>query len=229
MTSPVKRAGKGQQGEHPGTGISLVRSPLSEHGELCQDLPGLDCSRKPISLGCMCLKVALGRFAISDKKCTLYHRYHELWLTCQALRRALHQSGCSRETEPRGDISCAGMCVCMHTYTHICIGMCISCLRRARWPHSPGCQMHSSRFQLVTVALPPNQSPLPLLSFLAVWSFVTKSLKYQDSSCTLYSSMGLTIRLKKAFFYWELDFQPTGTRDMGMGCTNLLSHWKWWK
>jgi len=51
MTGPVKRAGKGQQGEHAGTGIYSVRSPLAEHGELCQDLPGLDCSRKPISLG----------------------------------------------------------------------------------------------------------------------------------------------------------------------------------
>lgn len=223
MTGPVKRAGKGQQGEHAGAGSSSVRSPLSEYGKLRQDLPGMDCSRKPISLGWMCLKVALGRFARSDKKCVLYHRYPELWLTCQALPRALPQSGCSRETEPRGDIPCAGMCVYLcvcahlHTYMHMYVYIVFE----------KGTMATLSWMPNVFFPVPAgNSSQLPLLAFLAIWSFVTKNLKCQDSSCTLYSSMGLTLHLKKAFFYWELSFQPTGTRDMGMGCTNPLSHWK---
>ena len=219
MTGPVKRAGKGQQGEHAGTGSSSVRSPLSEHGELCQDLPGMDCSRKPISLGWMCLKVALGRFAISFKKCILYHRYPELWLTCQALPRTLLQSGCSRETEPRGDIPCAGMCVYAHLHTYMYMYVYIV--------FEKGMMATLTWMPNVFFPVPAgNSSQLPLLAFLPIWSLVTKSLKCQDSSCTLYSSMGLTIHLKKAFFYWELGFQPTGTRDMGMGCTNPLSHWK---
>lgn len=87
MTGHVKREGKVQQDEHPET----VKNPPPEQGGLCQELPGLNYSRKPHSPGVDVgyrLRSGFGQVCHKPEK-NVCHTDIKLGLIGQALPRAL--------------------------------------------------------------------------------------------------------------------------------------------